>query len=69
MKGFKQTLKFASIPALLTAASAASADFVADAGAAITGASTDGLAIGGYIVVAVASLVVVGLAVAMLRKV
>lgn len=61
--------KIAAGTAILFAAGTASADFITDARAAITGAGADGLTIGGYVVVAIASLVVVGLAIQMLRKV
>ena len=52
----------------LIAAVPARADIVADVQGAITSATTQTSTVGGYVAVAVASLVVVGLVISMLRK-
>ncbi len=67
MKRFKQIIKY-GIPALALTAGAAHADILTDSQTALQQAGTDALTVGGYVVAAVAGLVVVGMILSMLRK-
>lgn len=49
-------------------ASTVSADWLTDAQTALTAAGTDGKTIGGYVIVVVAGMAVIGLAIAVMRK-
>lgn len=59
----------AGASALLAGGYASASDLTAAAETAITSAGTDGQTVGGYVIAAVAGLVVVSLILAMIRKV
>lgn len=72
MKLLNQAKKYgavAGVAATSLVATTANAGFLEDAQTAIGTAGTDALTIGGYVVVAIAGLVVVGLAISMIRKI
>ncbi len=77
MKYFTQLKKFSpkiALPSVglglltLLFGNAALADMLTDSQAALDSAKTDALTVGGYVVAAVASLVVVGMILSMMRK-
>ena len=70
MKRFLQKLKYAPLVASVAVVSSpAFATIETDAETAITAAKDSALTVGGYVVAAVAGLVVIGLVISMVRKI